>query len=117
MFDAESMLAPAAAAKYRSPPNRRHSRLASQMLLKDWQELDPSEPSLHAGSANTSPINKFKIDAEKTYKALNPSSSTEVSVRSDILRDFETTSERKQREEVEFEFKKENLPEKGLLAR
>ena len=59
----------------------------------------------------------FNIDPEKTYKALNPSSSTEVSIRSDILRDFETTSERKARQEMEAEFKKENMPEPGLLER
>ena len=108
------MLAPATA-KYRSPPDRRQSRLASQLLMKDWQEIDPSEPSLHPGSANTSPRKTFKIDPEKTYKALNPSSSTEVSVRSDILRDFETTSERQKRQEMEAEFKNEQMPAQDLV--
>ena len=43
----------------------------------------------------------FKIVREKTYNALNPSSSPDLEVRSDILRDFESDSERERREEIE----------------
>ena len=55
--------------------------------------IDLSDQSL-ASYSSASPRRKFHIDPEKTFKALNPSSSTEISVRSDILRDFEDESER-----------------------
>lgn len=60
---------------------------------------------------------KFRIIQEKTYKAMNPSSSTELEVRSDIVRDFETTSERGRREITEqSKMKKIKLPN-ALIAR
>ena len=46
-------------------------------------------------------VKNFKIVREKTYNALNPSSSQDLDVRSDILRDFESDSERERREEME----------------
>ena len=46
-------------------------------------------------------VKNFKIVREKTYNALNPSSSPDFDVRSDILRDFESDSDRERREKME----------------
>lgn len=68
-----------------------------------------NDSALSMGSSNTTPL-KFRIDPTKTYKALNPSSSTEISVRSDILRDFETGSERETRIQMEAEMRDAMMP-------
>ena len=47
--------------------------------------------------ANTANAAGFNIVKNKTWKAMNPSSSTEVSIRSDILRDFDGDTERELR--------------------
>ena len=43
----------------------------------------------------------FSVIKNKTWKAMNPGSSTEVSIRSDILKDFESDAERALREKHE----------------
>ena len=60
---------------------------------------------------------KFKIIKEKTYAVMNPNSSTEVSIRSDIVRDFEFASERARRLEEEKKIKKRLRPSASLLER
>jgi len=47
----------------------------------------------------------FDVVKHKAWKAMNPSTATEVSIRSDILRDFEDESERALREKIEKEHK------------
>jgi len=48
---------------------------------------------------------------------MNPNSSTEVSVRSDIVKDFESASERKLRERAERKLRQSLVPSKSLLKK
>ena len=46
---------------------------------------------------------RFEIVQEKTYNAMNPNSSTEVSMRSDIMRDLESASETRKRLQADID--------------
>lgn len=48
---------------------------------------------------------------------MNPNSSTEISLRSDIVKDFETHSERNRREYAENKLRQSLMPANSLLEK
>ena len=74
---------------------------SQQVQLNNASPVSSANMSSMVSTEDLAKLAGFDIVKTKAWKAMNPSTSTEVSIRTDILRDFESESERARREVVE----------------
>jgi len=112
-FEIESILCGSAKLGQKSPSKNQKPVLPSKYTRS---KLPSTESSISLSVQSPCPT-KFKINKNQIYQVLNRSSSTEVSIRSDILREFETKSEKARREQREEDMRLSLIPEQELVQR